>query len=109
MLRPPGDLLESFVEQHLSDPSWDEANEAFGGLSKPSGRLEGVIRNVSLATSAKVYRGGFVLPSRRNFGTVERPTFLRDAQSRTKGILKGGRVTVASRGCGKAANPLHCR
>jgi hypothetical protein len=54
VLRPPGDLLESFVEQHLSDPSWDEANEAFGCLSKPSGRLEGVIRNVSLATSAKV-------------------------------------------------------
>ncbi len=56
MLRPPGDLLESFVELHLSDPSWDEAHEAFGCLSKPSSRLEGVIRNVSLATFAEVYR-----------------------------------------------------
>jgi hypothetical protein len=70
MLRPPGDLLESFVEPHLSDPSWDEANEAFGGLTQAVERLVGVIRNTPLATASTIYHGGFVLPPRRNCGAV---------------------------------------
>ena len=32
---PTGDLIESFAELHLSDPSLDEASGAFGSLSKP--------------------------------------------------------------------------
>ena len=85
MLRPPGDLLESFVELHLSDPSWDEAHEAFGSLSKPSDRPEGVIRSASLATFAKVYRGGFVLPSRRNAGAVKG---LRSCETHKAGLMR---------------------
>ena len=56
MPRPPGNLLESFVEPHLSDPSWDETNGAFGSLTQAVERLVGVIRNTSLANINANYR-----------------------------------------------------
>ena len=77
MLRPPGDLLESFVEPHLSDPSWDEANGAFGSLTLAVERLEGVIRNAPLATASIIYHSGFVLPPRKNYGAVKALRFFK--------------------------------
>jgi hypothetical protein len=71
MLRPPGDILESFVEPHLSDPSWDEADGGFGSLTQAVKRPEGVIRNTPLATASTIYHGGYVLPPRRNYGAVK--------------------------------------
>lgn len=84
MLRPPGDLLESFVEPHLSDPSWDEANRAFGGLTQAVARLVGVIRNTPLATTSTIYHGGFVPPPRRNYGAVKG---LRSYEAHKAGVM----------------------
>ena len=55
-----GDLIESFVGHHLSDPFCDEASRTFGSLRVAVVAAGIAIRNVLLATVSQ--------SSQRNFG-----------------------------------------
>ena len=77
-----GVLSASPGETRLSDPLWDEANEAFGRLRKAVQRREAQIRNAPLATISKSVSRWLCASASPNSVTVEATAFVRGARSR---------------------------